>query len=486
MQPPADAQVLIEQGRQLHRQGRLAEAEALYRQAHAVDPDNADAMHLLGVLANQRGEHARAAELIGEALRRNPAGAHYHSNLGIALMGLGDWEGAQAQFEAELERDPMHPAALVNLGALLQRQGKIPQAVACYRQALAIRPDDVVLLNNLGFALVQLREFEEARDLACQSLRIDPHSADAYNLLGLIERHRDRPREALELYAQALRLRPDRAEIHQNVGVAYRELGQWDEALAAYERAIRLRPDYPDPHFSRALVLLGQGDFGQGWPEYEYGLWCNERRACPADYPRWRGEPLAGRRILICAEQGLGDEIMFASILPEVIREAGQCVVECHPKLVSLYRRSFPGASVLPTQPDAAAMARALDALPAAAPIEYQSPVGSLALYRRRSLADFPAHTGYLVADPAKVVHWRERLAALGPGLKVGISWRGGLPQTGASRRSIPLPGGAPPAVPRRGSLRQPTVHGLQGGDRGIAAGPWGQAQPLAGGDRRL
>ena len=144
--------------------------------------------------------------------------------------------------------------------------------------------------------------------------------------------------------------------------------------------------------------------------------------------------PWPGAPVLVYGEQGLGDEIMFASCLPEIIDAASRCIIECSGKLEHLFRRSFPRARIY-----AAAADRPVPEPGRAEAIDCEVPSGSLPLYLRQSIGDFPRHDGYLVADPRRVAAWRERLLAFGPGLKVGISWRGGTHQTRSPLRSIPL-----------------------------------------------
>jgi hypothetical protein len=176
----------------------------------------------------------------------------------------------------------------------------------------------------------------------------------------------------------------------------------------------------------RSLVLLLQGLFERAWPDYEARLLSETWPRQGFPQPRWQGEALSGKTLLVHAEQGLGDEIMFASCLPEVISQAGRCIIDCHPRLVSIFERSFPAALVHGGhQWDDPSW---LAAYPA---VDYQIPIGSLALHTRRNAGDFPRHAGYLRADPRKVAAWQERLAGLGAGAKVGLSWQGG---TQASR----------------------------------------------------
>ena len=155
----------------------------------------------------------------------------------------------------------------------------------------------------------------------------------------------------------------------------------------------------------------------------------------PQHYPQWDGGGLAGCSVLVYAEQGLGDEIMFASCVPDIIAASKHCVIECSPKLESIFRRSFPAATVYAMTPS-----RNLPASVQEKSIGLQTAMGSLPRFLRRNYAEFPQHHGYLQADRERVLFWRDRLSRLGPGLKVGISWQGGTLKTRRQVRSLPLP----------------------------------------------
>jgi hypothetical protein len=180
------------------------------------------------------------------------------------------------------------------------------------------------------------------------------------------------------------------------------------------------------------MLRLACADFARGWDDYEGRYESDEtpRRGLP--FPEWDGGGFAGRAVLAYAEQGLGDEIMFANCLPDLVAEARRVVIECDPRLAPLFARSFPAATVF-----GAARAGPRDWIDRAGPIDVQVAAGSLPRRYRRSAEDFPAHAGYLRADPGRVSHYRERLAALGAGRKVGIAWRGGLMRTRRAVRSI-------------------------------------------------
>ena len=255
----AELEEQLERGKSLHRQGRVDEAASIYRQVLDADQENADALHLLGVIANQQGDHVKAAALIGEALKYKSTAEHFHCNLGLALMGLGALESAHSQFLAELARYPSSHAGHLNLGVLLQRQGNLEQAITHYRAALSLQPDDVMVLNNLGFAHVGLRKFEAAREFAQKSLQIQEKNPDALNVLGLIEQRQGRLSEAIGYFTQALKQRPKSAEIYLNLGASHRDLGQFDRAIEAYRHNLVLAPDQADTYLGLGHVLTVMG-----------------------------------------------------------------------------------------------------------------------------------------------------------------------------------------------------------------------------------
>ena len=289
-------------------------------------------------------------------------------------------------------------------------------------------------LRELFESLLWSERYEQARALAEDALARDPASYEAQLLVGRAHQKLHRPERALEYFKAARHLRPDDAELHDFLGSLYQELGRLPEAFAEFDRALALRPDFALAAFHRAMARLLAGDFERGWDDYEL----RRLNAAPvpgaAGVPRWDGSALAGRTILVSREQGLGDEIMFASILPQLMTLAGHCVVECDPRLLATFRRSFPAATIAASMPGGGV---APDAAPR--PIDVAIESGSLPRVFRRRAADFPRHGGYLRADPVQVDRWRGRLAALGPGLKVGLSWTGGVPMTRRALRSIPL-----------------------------------------------
>jgi len=242
------------------------------------------------------------------------------------------------------------------------------------------------------------------------------------------------PEEALASFERALELRPDTLVTQTCIAHALRDLGRIDEALAHYDRVLAQQPNFGDALINRCYALLMRGDYAAGWAEYERRFAATGAPMRGFPFPEWRGEPLAGKRILIYAEQGLGDEIMFASCVPDVLKRAGHVVIESNTRLAPLFMRSFSQATIHGANKDEDHAW--LQALPR---VDFQVAIGSLPLHFRGTCAAFPANSGYLVADDVRIERWRSRLAAAPNRLRVGIAWRGGSLRTRQLMRSLAL-----------------------------------------------
>lgn len=235
-----------------HQAGRLAEAEAIYRRVLAADPEQVDALHLLGVLAHQVGRSDIAVELIGKAVSRNAGNYAAFVNLGEAYRALGQLANAEQCYRRALAIKPDAVEAYNNLGIVLRDLGRPEEAVWACRQALAAKPDFAEAYNNLSNALQGLGMLEDAVQACRQALLIKPDFADAYSNLGSTLNELGRAEEAEQACRRALACKPDSASAYCNLGIALKGLGRLDEAEAAYRQALTL-----DPHFARAYSSLG-------------------------------------------------------------------------------------------------------------------------------------------------------------------------------------------------------------------------------------
>jgi len=282
--PPAAAVIAeqFQQGLARHQAGRLDEAQAAYEAILQAQPGHADSLHLLGVIACQRGDYAAAAGLIGQALQGNPKAAAYHSNLGIAQRELGQLPQAAASFRAALALNPDYPEAYCNLAVALEELGQLDEAEQACRAALALKPAYVEAHLNLGMVLKAQGHLPEAAAAFRQTLVLSPNSAKAHCNLGVTLKELNQLDQALMCYGRALMIDPDYAEAHLNLSNLLRVQGHFEEALGACQQALRLKPDAPLSHLclgnaQDALGLYAEAadsfrqairlkpDFAQAW-----------------------------------------------------------------------------------------------------------------------------------------------------------------------------------------------------------------------------
>lgn len=338
--------------------------------------------------------------------------------------------GHRAEVEALclkiMEVEPEHPDALHLTGVLAHLAGKQGIALALIEKAVRINPSHAQFQYNLGVVYGVLRRTDAALAAYREAARLDPAHVSAWLNLGNALLEVDRLDEAIDAYQQHLKVKPHDAAATLALAIALYSARRFDMARTPYENSVALASADARAHWEYAHWLLMTRDFARGWEEYEYrfaALGSNVWNY-PYPFPRWEGEALAGKTIILHGEQGLGDEIMFASIYLEVMTQARHVIICCQPHLAALFRSSFPGATIhdqLRADEDAWTR-RPVPWLNITAPIHYQIPFGSLARLRRRSSASFPQHTGYLKADAAKVAVWAGKLGHLS-GKRVGLCW---------------------------------------------------------------
>lgn len=446
--------------------GGYDEAQSYCQQVLGEDPEYADAWHLLGVILRERGSWEDALAVLNHAQAIHPQEPTIQINRGRVLQDLQRTGPALEAFRAALELDKACVEARISLGELLDAQGEWDEALDVLRPALALAAQDSKITAELHYALAQTlhhqRRLVEAEQHLREALRLSPAYSGAHNGLGNVLRDQNRLDEALACYQAALTLRPNLPEFHNNLGNALRELNRLHEAEKAYREALRLRPHYADAwsnlgnllrergarhdaihayrraleiapedaatRWNIAFSLLWEGELTEGWAAYEWRWRTGAQPPLPQQCPEWHGEELIDQCLLILPEQGLGDEIMFASCIPDILARAKHTVVACQQRLAALYARSFPTATVV-------ALPTGVMQLPANLPsCDFQVALGSLPRLLRVRVEDFPNRLAYLKADPLQVEYWRSRLAGLGPGLKIGFCWRSGLLTDGRRR----------------------------------------------------
>ena len=247
--------VNLETAIEYHQLGQLEDAELIYQKLIEVDPKNADAFHLLGVIAYQMCRHENAVELIGSAIAINPSISIFHSNLGNVLQELKRFDAAVASFEKAIKLQPNYVEAFFNLGNVLMELKQFDAAVASFNKALAIKPNYAEAYSNRGIAMCQLQQFNFAVASFDKAIAIKPDYAEAYSNRGNAMCQLMQFDAAVASNDQAIKLKPELAEAHSNRGNALRELKYFDASIASYDKAIELKPDYVDAYFNRGVTF---------------------------------------------------------------------------------------------------------------------------------------------------------------------------------------------------------------------------------------
>jgi tetratricopeptide (TPR) repeat protein len=390
----------------------------------------ARALRVQGLHSAALADFKRAAELNPDDVRTIVEQAHEH----IALDEPAD---ARDCFHLALAHAPDHPAALLGLARLLRAAGEVRTALGYIQHAVLVSPSDTEIQFESAVQYAQCGDLTGAAAAYERGLELAPGNVAACANLGLLYLSRlGDPRNARRCFERAIALDPACIEAQANLGLALEEEGNTAAALAHYEQLIASAPSVNEYRWNRALAHLASGDYWHGWADYEIRNALG-RGSAPREFPFpvWAGGPLPdGAALLVYGEQGLGDEIMFASCLPDLIARNIDCVIECDPRLQGLFARSFPRARV-----HGAARGDDRGWLGGYSQIKAQCAIGSLPRVLRRAPADFPLHTGYLAADRARVARWRSRLNVDTGGHHVGLAWRGGTRKTRGELRSLPL-----------------------------------------------
>ncbi len=271
-----DAQSALHEAVQValqHQQaGRLQQAAEIYQQVLQIQPDHADALQLLGVIAHQDGQHALALDLISRAIQAAPSVALYYCNIGPVLLALGQNNEALACYQKAVELQPDHVEALNNIGHLLQQLGRFDEAFDHYQRAIRIKPDYAEAHYNLGLALRNQGRSAEAIASNREALRHKPDFADAYNNIGLLLAEAGRVDEAIQNYQQALSMQPDHAAAHNNLASALKEQGRLDEAAAHGAQALAIRPDFVEALCTLGNVAKARGSLDDALEYYRRAL----------------------------------------------------------------------------------------------------------------------------------------------------------------------------------------------------------------------
>jgi tetratricopeptide (TPR) repeat protein len=401
-------------------------------------------------------DHRTADEWALKALGKDERNGFGWYLLAIAREQAGDFASSVKAYESALKLLPDHAEVANDLGRLAFRMRMRPQAEKLFRHFLSRYPDHPEGCNNLACALRDQGRMEEAVEILRPAIMKRQDVPMLWNTMGTVVGEQGDFQSAQAFFAEALRLQPDFPKARYNLGNSLLALGDAAGALESCDAAMALA--IPDDErqmmrLARSTILIALGRIGEGWDEYEARLHPQfaDVTLFLSNRPRWKpGDDLAGKSMLVIGEQGLGDEILFANTLPDIIERLGpdgHLSLALEPRLVPMFQRAFPKATVgahatfsLHGRP-----ARLTPFIEDPASIDLWSPMGSLLREYRRSVDDFPAEPVFrLEADPKRVAWWRKQLEAAGPGPKIGLLWKSAVSSNARHRYFSPFESWAP------------------------------------------
>jgi tetratricopeptide (TPR) repeat protein len=422
-----DSEIRLQEAVVHHQDGRLGEAQVLYREILDIDPEDSNALHLLGVTYYQQGFPETAIPLIGASIRINPTNCLAYTNLGNALQGIGKSLEAIHCYDCALSIAPLHADAFFNRGIALQSLDRPEEALSSYEQAIVADDQHVEAHFRRGNSLYALGRPDEAIVSYDRVIVHSPSHAEAYFNRGVVLQSVERNEEALRSYNHTLQINPDHARAFNNRGNTLQSLDLYQDAINSYGRAQAICPDYGDPYWNEALCRLKTGDFEIGWEKYEW-RWANSisnptRRAFAQ--PRWFGdEDLHGKTILIHAEQGFGDTIQFCRYAKLVVQRGAHVILEVQTELKALLNH-IEGVEVV-------------SSLERPGQYDFHCPLMSLPLAFGTRLATIPSSHAYVECDPVLGSTWKAKLGnKLAP--RIGLAWSGNRDNTNDPARSCGL-----------------------------------------------
>jgi len=427
---PDYVEALNNMGVALHEQGKMADAIRTYKKVLAIKPDYAEAYYNMGTAFKDQRELDGAVKAYKKALAIKPDYLEALNNIGATFKEQGKMDEAIGAFINAVSLDPNNIGAYYNMGICLKSQRKLDKAVEAYIKVVNIKPDHTEAHYNMGVALQEQGRLDTAIEAYTKALAIKPDYAEAYCNIGVALAGQNKLEQAIEAYTKALAIKPYYAEAYCNMGLALADQGKLEEAIKAYNKSLSIEPNYADAHCNLGYALLAAKNFHQGFKHHEW-RWKTKTRV---DYflksakPIWDGEN--NQRVLVWGEQGIGDEIMFSSVILDLYAASLQVLVKCDERLIPLFKRSFPAdiayfSKSKPVPEDK---------------YDFHIPVGSLPLTFRKSQECFRKNaSGFLKCDMPKAERIKTLLKHKNGGKIIGISWKTKSVLKNASNRDVKL-----------------------------------------------
>ena len=406
-------------------EGRNVDALHHYSEAARLDTTDINALiETARLRSDVFGNYEAALAAYDQGLLSAPDDARLHRGRGKMLAEMNHPDEAIAALAEAARLAPDDGIVAFHQGTILARFGHSQEAADAFGRAASLNPDDAETWIAYGNALAAIKEKQKAVDAFTRAIELAPEAATAYTNIGNILADEAMLEEAIGAHLRAIELAPDLYHSYVNLGSALQTACRPQDALPAYQKAAELNPGHDGILWNLALCLLAVGRL-EGWDIYGFGFSSGQRKPLrPFPGLLWEGQDLSDKTVMIWREQGIGDDLRFSTVIPDLIAEAGHVIVETEPRLVDLYQRSWPEATVRAEQDRATGLGNYPEE---EIDFDYTAPAGIAASLRRRTLDAFPAQNRPLVACPEKRAAARGWLDSLGNGPKVGLTWRSGL-----------------------------------------------------------
>ena len=410
-------------GTMLHRLRRYEAAIANYDKALDIDPKLIVAYVNRGVALTQVKRYDEAIASLDKALTIKADYSEAHFNRANALKEAKRLPEAIDAYDAAIALNPNDLDAFCQRGAALKDVGRLEDALRDFDHVIGLRKNHAEAFSGRGMVLHQLNRHAEALESYALALALEPENAQTYSYRGIVLHGLKRYDEALADLERSIAIRPDYAAAYSNLGVVLKDLRRFNEAITAFFNAATLDPSKPSVYWNLATLLLLIGNFRDGWEFYEWRKKIDKPfGARQFNAPVWLGrENLAGRTILIHAEQGIGDIIQFARYVPLLAPHAGKVIFAVPDKLMGLMRHLCADIDIISEKG-------------ISVPFDFHCPLISLPFAFGTEMETIPAKIPYLYSDQAQARSLRERLSQNGAKKVCGLSWYSKSDKTGSLR----------------------------------------------------
>jgi tetratricopeptide (TPR) repeat protein len=376
-----------------------------------------------------KGQFNDAVKIYREICLADPERFEFKLNLATSLYAVGEIEQAVEIFHKLHERLPENAVVLASCSACYSDLGHYEIALNFLKLLIKIDPNNITAWLNMTYISSILNKNEDALYYATQALSLNPNEPKLFNNMGSALQNYHRYEDSLICYDTALKLDPNNLFALTNTATVYDKLGQYEKSIEIFQSSLRLLDTESDEYritcYRMSFPLLSIGDLKKGWEYYEYGFSVGEgkgrRPQRVFDKPKWNGQNIQNKTLLIWREQGIGDELWFYSLLNEVTKYCENIVVECEKRLITLLQRSFKNIRFREESNSLHFLSNEFD------DFDVQIPAGSLFKLFRSDLYNFPKSSGYLVTDANSDKAFKDELLPYNNKLLIGVSWRSGL-----------------------------------------------------------